>query len=58
MSRQRWQAKEARQASGDMTPVSSTGTRSPKVAPVKVTRTTGEDVLKALGKLMANKPGG
>jgi hypothetical protein len=58
VSRQRWQAKEARQASSDMTPASSTGTRSPKVAPVKVTRTTGEDVLKALGKLMANKPGG
>ncbi|WP_258230402.1 hypothetical protein [Pseudomonas protegens] len=58
VSRQRWQAKEARQADANaaqLAPVSAKRTSdagSSRSKPV-----TGQDVLKALDKLLANKPG-
>lgn len=56
VSRQRWQAKEARRTDGHVdTP--STG-RGPDTDRSKVSRTTGDDVRRALDKLLVNKPTG
>ncbi len=56
VSRQRWQAKEARKASGNnVQPPASGSTQQPIDAPKK---NTGHDVQSALDRLMANKPTG